>query len=107
MLNSQFTTKVGLVEFTFAADDRLARNDSRKLPPRHCCKSGSVRADTKERGPNEETCMETMKRKDIAARRHWLCNNRDYTFRTICVSKHGKCNLNETFDYIHHQTVQE
>jgi len=26
------------------------------------------------------------------------------TFRTICVSKHGKCNLNETFDYTDRQT---
>lgn len=78
----------------------LARNDSGKLPPQYCCKSGRVHADTKERGPRrEETSMEIMKRKDIAARRHWLCNNRDYTFRTICVSKHEKCNLNEIFDY--------
>lgn len=47
-----------------------------------CCKSGHVRADTKERGPDDETSMEPISERILQPERHWLCNHLAITSST-------------------------
>lgn len=60
-----------------------------------------MRADTKERGPDDETSMEPISERILQPNAIGYAITRDYTFRVICVKQtHGKRNLNEIFDYM-------